>query len=121
MGQAVGYVLNALDKVGCGSAYGKVAVLRMLLMKPLPRPTKQELASKRSAVMIVASMLMSPLLGPILAFSFGTSTRDWHMVCLGIAVEFIGLAITFFVGFIAGEHEALNNSFPLQRLAGQRL
>lgn len=35
-------MLNALDKVGCGTAYGKVAVLPVLLLKPLPRPTKQE-------------------------------------------------------------------------------
>lgn len=42
LGQEVGYVLNALDKVGCGTAYGKVAVLPVLLLKPLPRPTKQE-------------------------------------------------------------------------------
>lgn len=61
--------------------------------------------------MIVASMLMSPLLGPILAFSFGTSTRDWHMVRLGIAIELIGLAITFVVGFIAGEQAATHSSF----------
>lgn len=40
-----------------------------------------------SAVMIVASMLLSPLMGPIMAFTFGTSVQDRHLVWKGILSE----------------------------------
>ncbi|GIL74932.1 hypothetical protein Vretifemale_4796 [Volvox reticuliferus] len=132
-GQEAGIVLHELDKVGCGAAYGKVAMLPIQLLKPLPNVRDRHrhllsLVSKKawhlrgrmateeiytgvesgsdlsfdylafvvvagliaavglatnSSVMIVASMLVSPLMGPILAFSFGTSASDPYLMWKG--------------------------------------
>ena len=55
-----------------------------------------------SAVSVVASMLVSPLMGPILAFSYGFSVRKQHMVALGIRNELYGVAICLGVGAMIG-------------------
>jgi uncharacterized membrane protein len=43
-----------------------------------------------NVVMIVASMLVSALMGPILGFTFGCVIRDWDMVARGAINELIG-------------------------------
>ncbi|GIL74931.1 hypothetical protein Vretifemale_4796 [Volvox reticuliferus] len=151
-GQEAGIVLHELDKVGCGAAYGKVAMLPIQLLKPLPNVRDRHrhllsLVSKKawhlrgrmateeiytgvesgsdlsfdylafvvvagliaavglatnSSVMIVASMLVSPLMGPILAFSFGTSASDPYLMWKGVVSETVGVLLTFLVGFIVG-------------------
>ncbi|GLI69557.1 hypothetical protein VaNZ11_014193 [Volvox africanus] len=150
--QEAGIVLHELDKVGCGAAYGKVAMLPVQLLKPLPnvRDRNRHLLSlvakkawhvrgrmateeiytgvasgselsfdylafvvvagliaavglaTNSSVMIVASMLVSPLMGPILAFSFGTSVRDPYLIWKGVVAETVGVMLTFLVGLIVG-------------------
>ncbi|GIL48023.1 hypothetical protein Vafri_4754 [Volvox africanus] len=150
--QEAGIVLHELDKVGCGAAYGKVAMLPLQLLKPLPNVRDRNrhllsLVSKKawrvrgrmateeiytgiasgselsfdylafvvvagliaavglatnSTVMIVASMLVSPLMGPILAFSFGTSVRDSYLIYKGVLAETVGVMLTFLVGLTLG-------------------
>ncbi|OXA40543.1 uncharacterized protein LOC110860701 [Folsomia candida] len=55
-----------------------------------------------SAVNVVASMLVSPLMGPIMAMTFGAVIRDWQLVRIGIISELVGLLLCLLVGFIFG-------------------
>jgi len=47
-------------------------------------------------------MLVSPLMGPILGFTLGTSVRDMMLVKRGIVAETIGFLGCLLVGIIAG-------------------
>ena len=47
-------------------------------------------------------MLVSPLMGPIVALTLGTAIRDWELVRKGIRNEAIGIGLTFLVGLIWG-------------------
>ncbi len=55
-----------------------------------------------SVVIIVASMLLAPLMGPILAFSLGAVIRDRRLVITGLLNEGLGLLIAIIMGFIMG-------------------
>ncbi|CAK9005037.1 Uncharacterized protein MJ0678 [Durusdinium trenchii] len=55
-----------------------------------------------NSIVIVASMLVSPLMGPILAVTFGATMRDRKMIKLGLFSELVGLAICVLVGLIGG-------------------
>jgi uncharacterized hydrophobic protein (TIGR00341 family) len=55
-----------------------------------------------SPVFIVASMLLAPLMGPILGLSFGAIIKDRRLVKTGIKNEALGLAIAFIMGTIMG-------------------
>ncbi|KAG1661650.1 hypothetical protein FOA52_007531 [Chlamydomonas sp. UWO 241] len=146
-----GPVLHHLDKIGVGTAYGKIVVVPVVFAKPLPPFRRMEhlayLGQRESwsvrgrlsieeiyenvlegctasfdylvlvsvasaiafvglltdnAVMIVASMLVSPLMGPILGFTFGTSLRDVMLIKRGLVAEAIGILACFLVGFVGG-------------------
>eukprot|EP00730_Choanoeca_flexa_P018840 TRINITY_DN9182_c0_g2_i2.p1 TRINITY_DN9182_c0_g2~~TRINITY_DN9182_c0_g2_i2.p1 ORF type:complete len:703 (+),score=175.24 TRINITY_DN9182_c0_g2_i2:135-2243(+) len=53
-------------------------------------------------VATVASMLISPLMGPILAYTFGTVVHDKELKNQGLYAELIGLAICVVTGFLIG-------------------
>ena len=55
-----------------------------------------------STVVIVASMLVSPLMNPILGIVFGLSIREHSLWRRGLRNEFIGLIICLFCGFTIG-------------------
>lgn len=55
-----------------------------------------------SSVTVVASMLVSPLMGPILGVTFGTAIQKKAMVMRSIRNEAYGMLICVFVGIIAG-------------------
>ena len=57
---------------------------------------------ENSTVVLVASMLVSPLMGPILAGIFGTVIHDSELRTQGIRHEFISLFICICTGFIFG-------------------
>ncbi|KAF5835684.1 hypothetical protein DUNSADRAFT_7012 [Dunaliella salina] len=171
-----GYVMYQLDKIGCGVAYGKIVLIPVSVVKPLPRGNapvvdkantwykqlasakaaplgalfpstskqadQQELRSKFSrlaveeiysvvdagcamtadyfsyifvgsmiaavglatnnSVMIVASMLVSPLMGPILGFTYGTAIWDVVLIRRGVLAELAGVSMTVLIGFVAG-------------------
>jgi uncharacterized membrane protein len=52
--------------------------------------------------MVVASMLVSPLMGPILAFTFGAAIDDRGMMWRGLKNETMAFFITVFLGFVLG-------------------
>lgn len=55
-----------------------------------------------SSVSVVASMLVSPLMGPILAVTWGIVMRDWNLIRRGSRNEVIGVMICFGVGLLVG-------------------
>ncbi|CAF2870627.1 unnamed protein product [Rotaria sp. Silwood2] len=57
---------------------------------------------ENSTVIIVASMLVSPLMNPILGFVFGLSVREHSLWRRGLRNELIGLVICISCGFILG-------------------
>lgn len=55
-----------------------------------------------NAVIVVASMLVSPLMGPVLAFTFGVTLKERNMAILGLRNEVLSLLVCVVTGFIAG-------------------
>jgi len=55
-----------------------------------------------NSIMIVSSMLLSPMMGPILAFCFGTIISDRDLIIRGLKNEFIAIIIAFTIGILIG-------------------
>ncbi|XP_063828269.1 uncharacterized protein LOC135077643 [Ostrinia nubilalis] len=55
-----------------------------------------------STVIIVASMLISPLMAPITAATLGTAVRDRSLQHMGLLHEILGLFLALVMGFIFG-------------------
>jgi uncharacterized hydrophobic protein (TIGR00271 family) len=55
-----------------------------------------------SSVSVVASMLVSPLMGQILAVTWGITMGNRELICRGIRNEAIGVIICILVGFLVG-------------------
>jgi len=55
-----------------------------------------------SAVVVVSSMLVSPLMGPILGIAYGAAVSRWDFVCLGFRNEAIAVLICVFCGCFIG-------------------
>ncbi|KDR09916.1 uncharacterized protein LOC110838384 isoform X2 [Zootermopsis nevadensis] len=65
--------------------------------------------AENSTVILVASMLISPLMGPIMAGTFGTVIVDRQLQKMGVLNELIGLLVCLVVGFIFGLAAGLAN------------
>ena len=57
---------------------------------------------ENSSVVLVASMLVSPIMGPILAGIFGGAIQDRHLTWSGIRHEIYSLIICIIIGFVLG-------------------
>ncbi|XP_059053752.1 uncharacterized protein LOC131848023 [Achroia grisella] len=57
---------------------------------------------ENSTVILVASMLISPLMGPITAGTLGTAVRDRSLQQMGVMHEMLGLFLALVIGFIFG-------------------
>ncbi|MHA2349802.1 MAG: TIGR00341 family protein [Candidatus Thorarchaeota archaeon] len=55
---------------------------------------------QNNITVIVASMLLSPLMGPMLGVAFGYVVRDWNLAAKGTKNEFIALGLSFTVGVV---------------------
>ncbi|KAK8771143.1 hypothetical protein V5799_025612 [Amblyomma americanum] len=55
-----------------------------------------------SVVSIIAAMLVSPLMGPIAAITFGIIIRDKSLVKVGLRTELFGLCLCLVFGFVFG-------------------
>lgn len=55
-----------------------------------------------NTVAIVASMLVSPIMGPVLALTFGSVIGDRSLMYLGLKSELISLSICILIGFVIG-------------------
>lgn len=57
---------------------------------------------ENSTVILVASMLISPLMGPITASTLGTAVKDRSLQVMGVKNEFLGLFLSLVMGFLFG-------------------
>ena len=57
---------------------------------------------ENNSLFLAASMLISPLMGPIVAATFGTVIKDKKLQLFGVVNELYGIAIVTLVGFIGG-------------------
>eukprot|EP01128_Nolandella_sp_AFSM9_P001798 TRINITY_DN12208_c0_g1_i1.p1 TRINITY_DN12208_c0_g1~~TRINITY_DN12208_c0_g1_i1.p1 ORF type:complete len:382 (+),score=66.28 TRINITY_DN12208_c0_g1_i1:160-1305(+) len=55
-----------------------------------------------NSVTVVASMLVSPLMGPILAFTFASLLKDSQLAAKGIAAEIAGIVTCWLCGCVFG-------------------
>ncbi|XP_018496808.1 uncharacterized protein LOC108864879 [Galendromus occidentalis] len=55
-----------------------------------------------SVVSIIAAMLVSPLMGPIMAITFGIIIHDYKLVRTGLKTELVGLLLCLSFGFCFG-------------------
>lgn len=55
-----------------------------------------------STVVIVASMLVSPIMGPVMGITFGTRVLDWKLARTSALVEVGALSIAIVIGAIVG-------------------
>ncbi|CAN8001647.1 unnamed protein product [Ixodes hexagonus] len=65
-----------------------------------------------NVVSIIAAMLVSPLMGPIMAITFGIIVRDKALTKLGLKTELIGLFICLLFGFFFGLLNAFWGDIP---------
>ncbi|XP_050030843.1 uncharacterized protein [Dermacentor andersoni] len=65
-----------------------------------------------NVVSIIAAMLVSPLMGPIMAITFGIIIRDTALTKLGLKTELIGLFICLLFGFFFGLLNAFWGDIP---------
>ncbi|XP_049959356.1 uncharacterized protein LOC126475493 [Schistocerca serialis cubense] len=57
---------------------------------------------ENSIMILIASMLISPLMGPVLSCAVGAMTRDIQLVKMGILNEIFGLMFCIIEGFFCG-------------------
>lgn len=55
-----------------------------------------------NVVFVIASMLVSPLMGPILSMTFGFATKNYDIVYRGLRNEAWGVFISLLTGFLLG-------------------
>ena len=55
-----------------------------------------------NVVFVIASMLVSPLMGPILSMTFGLAVRNHDIVRRGLRNEAWGVCISMLTGFLLG-------------------
>jgi uncharacterized hydrophobic protein (TIGR00271 family) len=55
-----------------------------------------------SSIILIASMILSPLMSPILGISFGIVSKDFKMVRIGILEQFLGLFLSIGTGVLLG-------------------
>lgn len=55
-----------------------------------------------STIILVASTLISPLMGPVMAATFGTMIRDWQLQRMGLINECVGLLHCLVIAFVTG-------------------
>lgn len=55
-----------------------------------------------SATTVIASMLVSPLMGPILSITFGLAVEEWSVIRRGLRNEVVGILISFLTGLTIG-------------------
>ncbi|XP_044766424.1 uncharacterized protein LOC123322545 [Coccinella septempunctata] len=57
---------------------------------------------ENSTICLLSSMVMSPMMGPVMAATFGNIIRDTHLKKIGVQNELLGLGVATLVGFCYG-------------------
>eukprot|EP00127_Corallochytrium_limacisporum_P003499 Clim_evm127s149 gene=Clim_evmTU127s149 len=55
-----------------------------------------------SVVTVIAAMLVSPIMGPIMSFVFGRLTKRYEMVSQGLLSEGVGISVCYLTGIFLG-------------------
>ena len=55
-----------------------------------------------STATIIASMLVSPLMGPVIGMAYSTTINDWRLLRKSLRTEFISLLFCVLMGMIIG-------------------
>jgi len=77
-----------------------------------------------NTVAIVASMLVSPIMGPVLALTFGSVINDRELMTLGLRSELLSLLICILIGFVLGTFSILigtDGLWPTSEMVGRGL
>lgn len=64
-----------------------------------------------SSATIIASMLVSPIMGPVAGLAYGTTIRDWKLVRLAARTEIISLFFCVFIGAILAASTFIDSLF----------
>jgi len=91
-------VAEVIKRIECGSEFSFDYVCLLIVAACLAFMGLVE----NSSVILVASMLVSPIMGPILAIVFGTCIKNKKLVKIGCYRELYSLAICIICGFIFG-------------------
>lgn len=51
---------------------------------------------------VIASMLVSPIMGPVIGLAYGATIRDWSMVKRALFAELVSLVVCMFIGALIG-------------------
>jgi Domain of unknown function (DUF389) len=70
----------------CDVVYLSLELLNSLLHHCVASIIAAAGLASNSSVVVVASMLVSPLMGPIMGFTFGTIMHEWKYVCVCVCV-----------------------------------
>ncbi|MHA1126012.1 MAG: TIGR00341 family protein [Candidatus Heimdallarchaeota archaeon] len=63
-------------------------------------------------VTLIASMIISPMMGPIIGIAFGAVTNNEKILKQGLFAEGLGILMTIFIGFIVGLLYRLSQDEP---------
>ncbi|KAG8042317.1 hypothetical protein G9C98_004951 [Cotesia typhae] len=80
---------------------------------------------ENSATNVVAAMLVSPLMGPVMSLTFGTIIADKDLICVGLKSLLLGIFISILFGFIFGlilgttQMPWGNNDWPTDEMKGR--
>jgi uncharacterized hydrophobic protein (TIGR00271 family) len=75
-----------------------------------------------STVVIVASMLVSPIMGPVMGITFGSRVKDWSLASFSFIHEVIALLICIIIGAIIGfsaSWSAVSAEWPTEEMASR--
>lgn len=75
-----------------------------------------------SSVTIIASMLVSPIMGPVVGLAYGTTIRDWKLVRRSLRNESISLLACIVMGITIAACTAktsLSDSWPTNEMASR--
>lgn len=94
--------LASVAAAGCIACAGLVTVrgAPCSLPNPLSKAGRPPPPFQDSSVSVVASMLLSPLMGPILAITFGVAVKDRQLCNVGWHAELWGIVVAFLTGVL---------------------
>lgn len=75
-----------------------------------------------SATTIIASMLVSPIMGPVVGMAYGATIRDWRLCRRALYTELISLLVCIASGVMIGlmtGSTALANNWPNEEMLGR--
>ena len=116
-------VMEVMSRIKAGAEFTFDFVILLILASMIAFMGLVE----NSSVVLVASMLVSPLMGPILAGIFGGAVQDRALIRLGVKHELYCLVSCVLIGFILGlviipwidQYSVITATFPTPEMMGR--